>query len=148
MEDPEIKKIVRAAVKETAHLIVNKHGITVKDQDDYVETIITRISNPMLEDVVERVGRAPLRKLGRKERFIGPAFQLAERGDPVDALLGGVEMALKFQNVEGDEESVQLAKILKSENSKAATEKLCGLQSGDKLYDRVEKIIAKVQAEA
>lgn len=148
MADPEIKKIVREAVKETAHLIVSKHGITVKDQDDYVEKIIARISNPALEDVVERVGRAPLRKLSRKERFIGPAFQLAERGDPVDALLGGVEMALLFQNVEGDEESVELAKILKELDSKAATEKLCGLQSGDKLFDRVEQVIAKVQAKA
>lgn len=146
MEDPELKKIVREAVKETAHLIVNKHGITVEDQDKYVETIINRISNPMLEDVVERVGRAPLRKLSRKERFIGPAYQLAERGDSVDALLGGVEMALKFQNVEGDDESKELAQILKSMSSKEATTKLCGLEPSDKLFDRVEKIVAKVQA--
>ena len=146
MADKDINKIVREALKETAHLIVNKHGITAKEQDDYVESIISRISNPHLEDVVERVGRAPLRKLGRKERFIGPAFQLAERGDSYEALLGGVEMALKFQNVEGDEESKELATILKSISSADATTKLCGLQPSDKLYAAVEKVIAKVQA--
>ena len=146
MADKDIHDIVRAALKETAHLIVTKHGISPKEQDDYVESIITRISNPHLEDVVERVGRAPLRKLGRKERFIGPAFQLAERDESVDALLGGVEMALRFQNVEGDEESKELASILKSTTSAEATEKLCGLTKSDKLYNRVEKVIAKVQA--
>lgn len=102
MEDPEIKEIVRETVKETAHLIVNKHGITQKDQNEYMEKIITRISNPHLEDIVQRVGRAPLRKLGRKERFVGPAAELAERGDKVDGLLGGIEMCLRFQNVEGE----------------------------------------------
>lgn len=146
MADKEINSIVRAALKETAHLIVNKHGITQKEQDEYVESIISRISNPHLEDVVERVGRAPLRKLGRKERFIGPAFQLAETGGSFDALLGGVEMALKFQNVEGDDESKELASILKSTTSAEATTKLCGLEPKDKLYAPVEKVIAKVQS--
>ena len=146
MADKEIHDAVRDAVKETAHLIVNKHGITAKEQDDYVEAIIKRISNPHLEDVVERVGRAPLRKLSKKERFIGPAHQLAERGEPVDSLLRGAEMALRFQNVEGDEESKELAEILKSKSSAEATTQITGLEKGDKLYDRVEKLVAKVQA--
>ena len=145
MADSYIKGVVREAIKETAHLIVNKHGITKAEQDDYVEKIITRISNPHLEDVVERVGRAPLRKLSRKERFIGPASQLAERGDSVDGLLGGVEMALKFQNVEGDDESKELAQILKSMSSKEATTKLTGLEPSHPLYERVEKVVANVQ---
>ena len=146
MADSEINKIVRSALKETSHLITNKHGITAKEQEDYVESIISRISNPHLEDVVERVGRAPLRKLGRKERFIGPAYQLAERGDNYDALLGGVEMALKFQNVEGDDESKELAQMLKEYDSKELTTRFCGLQPSDKLYEPVEKVIAKVKA--
>ena len=145
MADPEIKGIVREAIKETAHLIVNKHGITKQDQDDYLEKIITRISNPHLEDIVQRVGRAPLRKLGRNERFVGPAAELAERGDKVDALLGGIEMCLRFQNVEGDEESVELAKILKENDPQSATQKLTGLEPGHPLFDRVKERVQKVQ---
>ena len=145
MQDSEIKAIVNETLAETSHLIVNKHGITEQDQKDYVQSIITRISNPHLEDVVERVGRAPMRKLSRKERFIGPAAELAERGDKVDGLLGAVEMALRFQNVEGDEESKELAEILKSMGSKEATTKLTGLEPSHKLFDRVEKLVAKVQ---
>lgn len=145
MEDKEIRDIVRKSIQETAHLIVNKHGITKSDQDDYLEKIITRISNPHLEDIVQRVGRAPLRKLGRKERFIGPAAELAERGDSVSALLGGIEMCLRFQNVEGDEESVKLAKILKENDAATATTELTGLESSHPLFTRVKEVVMKVQ---
>ena len=74
LEDPEINAQVHAALAETANLITKKHGISEKEQKQYVETIISRISNPYLKDGVDRVGRAPLRKLSRKERFIGPAL--------------------------------------------------------------------------
>jgi len=145
LKDPKLSDIVRNAVKETASLIVNKHGISEKEQNEYVETIISRISNPTLKDKVERVGRAPLRKLSRKERFIGPASQLAERGLKFDALLGAVEMALRFQNVEGDDESVELAKILKEQSAEQATSTLTGLDKSHPLYEHIVPIVKKVQ---
>jgi mannitol-1-phosphate 5-dehydrogenase len=147
MADPEIKNEVHEALEETAHLIINKHGITKEAQEEYVNTIITRISNPHLEDVPVRVGRAPIRKLGRKERFIGPASQLAERGYDVTALIKGVEMALRFQNVEGDDESFELAKIMSSLSAPEATTKLTGLEKDHPLYEKVLKAVEKVQSE-
>lgn len=147
MEDPEIRHAVEEALEETSHLIVNKHGITESDQKDYVNSIIRRISNPALEDYVDRVGRAPMRKLSRNERFVGPAAELAEQGDDVDGLLHAIEMTLRFQDVEGDEESKQLAEILQSSSSKDATLKITGLEESHKLFPQVEKLVAKVQAE-
>lgn len=146
LEDHEIHRIVHDALAETSHLIVKKHGITESEQKHYVNKIIKRISNPHLEDVVERVGRAPLRKLSRKERFVGPAAELCERGDSVKALLGCIEMAFLFQNVEGDDESVQLAKILKENDAKAVVEKVCGLTETDALFRHVLHIVEKVKA--
>ncbi|KAF2455054.1 mannitol-1-phosphate 5-dehydrogenase [Lineolata rhizophorae] len=146
MEDAEIHDIVRECLRETASLIVAKHGISAAEQNDYVEQIISRISNPALEDKVERVGRAPLRKLSRKERFIGPASQLAERGMKHSSLLGAVEMALRFQNVEGDDESVELAKILKETDAKEATTKLTGLEETHPLFPDVKELVTKVQS--
>lgn len=145
LEDKEIRQIVLEALSETSRLIVKKHGISESDQKQYVDKIIKRISNPHLEDVVERVGRAPLRKLSRKERFVGPATELAEMGEDVKALLGCIEMAFRFQNVEGDDESAELAKILKDNDAKAVVEKVCGLTEKDKLYPEVVKIVEKVQ---
>ncbi len=145
MADSEIKKEVHDALEETAELITTKHGVSKEEQQKYVDTIITRISNPHLEDIPARVGRAPLRKLGRKERFIGPAAQLAEKGYDVKALMGGVEMALRFQNVEGDEESMELAKILKDMSAEEATTKLTSLEKDHPLYEKVLARVKKVQ---
>ncbi|CAO2652829.1 Nn.00g022400.m01.CDS01 [Neocucurbitaria sp. VM-36] len=145
LHDKKLHDIVRDAVKETAHLIVNKHGVTIEEQNDYVEQIIERISNHILKDNVERVGRAPLRKLSRKERFIGPAAQLAERGEKIDALLGAIEQAYRFQNVEGDEESVELAKILKEHSAEEVVTKVNGIDKSHPLFERLVPIVKKVQ---
>jgi len=145
LQDKELHDIVRAAVKETANLIVTKHGISAQEQDDYVEKIVSRISNPTLKDNVERVGRAPLRKLSRKERFVGPAAQLAEMGEKVDALLGSIEMAYRFQNVEGDEESAELAKILKNNSAEDVVNQVNGLDSTHPLFAKIVPIVKKVQ---
>lgn len=145
LEDQEIRSIVHACLAETSQLITTKHGISKAEQREYVEKIIKRISNPYLEDVVERVGRAPLRKLGRKERFVGPAAQLAESGDKYDALLGAIEVAFRFVNVKGDDESAELAKILESTDAEDVVKKVSGLTESDKLYADVVKVVKKVQ---
>ena len=146
LADEAVNKAVRGAVEETSALIVKKHGIGEKEQAEYREKIIKRISNPHLADVVERVGRAPLRKLSRKERFIGPAAALAEMGMSVSALLGSIEMGFRFQNVEGDDESKELATILKENDAKSVVEKVCGLTESDKLFADVVKVVEKVKA--
>jgi mannitol-1-phosphate 5-dehydrogenase len=148
LQDPTIMGEVRKALVETSALIVGKHGIEKEEQDAYVRKIITRIGNPHLEDAVERVGRAPLRKLSRKERFIGPAAELAEEGKEFSALLDAAEMAFRFQNVEGDDESVELAKIMAENTPDGVVEKVCGLTSKDALFPHVVEIVKKVQADA
>lgn len=145
LHDKELHDVVRDAVKETAQLIVKKHGIPAQEQDEYVESIIARISNPELKDNVERVGRAPLRKLSRKERFIGPAAQLAERGEKYDALLGSIEQAYRFQNVEGDDESFELAKILKENSAEDVVTKVNGLEKDHPLFKSIVPIVQKVK---
>lgn len=145
LTDKDVHEEVRACLQETTTLIVNKHDIDHAEQREYVEKILKRISNPHLEDVVERVGRAPLRKLSRRERFIGPASELVERGHSCEALLRAIEVAFRFQNVEGDEESVELAKILKEHQAEDVVAKVTGLDRDHKLFAPVQKIVEKVQ---
>ena len=148
LQDPVIIDEVRRALAETSTLIVGKHGIDPKEQKEYVEKIITRISNPHLEDKVERVGRAPLRKLSRNERFIGPAAELAENGNEFSALLDAAEMAFRFQNVEGDDESFKLAEIMKTKKPEEIAEEVCGLKHGDALFPHVVQVVKKVQEDS
>lgn len=148
LQDKTILDEVNKALSETSTLIVGKHGINEQEQAEYVKKILTRIGNPHLEDAVERVGRAPLRKLSRKERFIGPAAELAEDGKQFTALLDAAEMAFRFQNVEGDEESAELAKIMESMSADEVVKKVCGLTENDKLYLHVVDVVKRVQQDA
>jgi len=149
LEDPKLRAIVESTLKETAHLICTKHThISQADQAEYVKKILVRISNPVLKDVVERVGRAPLRKLSRNERFIAPAAHLAEKGDSYDHLLGGIEQAFRFQNIKDDEESAELAQKLKSLDSHEATKTITGLEESHPLFKPVEERVRRVQASA
>lgn len=148
LQDKEILAEVNKALANTSSLIVAKFHTPEDVQAAYVKKIISRIGNPHLEDAVERVGRAPLRKLGRKERFIGPAYELAEKGEDCSGLLDAAEMAFRFQRIEGDEESAELAEIMASKGADEIVSQVCGLQKSDKLFPMVVDIVKKVQADA
>jgi mannitol-1-phosphate 5-dehydrogenase len=148
LQDREIQEEVRKALSHTAELITQKHGIPAEEQQAYVDKIVRRISNPHLEDAVERVGRAPLRKLSRKERFIGPAAELAEQGKDCSALMDAAEMAFRFQNVEGDDESFKLAEIMEKNEPEEVVKQVCGLQPHEKLFPQVVDVVRRVQSES
>jgi mannitol-1-phosphate 5-dehydrogenase len=133
MTDPGINAEVRAAIAETRALLVAKHGLDPAEQEAYGEQIIVRLSNPELPDTVERVGRGPLRKLSRGERFIGPASQLAERGLPHEALLRAVAVALRF-DVPDDAESVELQAMLRREEPDGAVTVITGIEPPHPLF--------------
>lgn len=145
LQDKQIMAEVRGALEETKNLIVSKHGIDEAAQAAYVDKIIKRIGNPHLEDAVERVGRAPLRKLSRKERFVGPAAELAENGESIKYLLDAIEMTFRFQNVEEDEESKELAKIMSENGPEDVVSKVCGIQSSDKIHPQLVQVVKRVQ---
>ncbi|OAA35962.1 mannitol-1-phosphate 5-dehydrogenase [Metarhizium rileyi] len=148
LQDKDIMSEVRGALMETKNLIVAKHEFEEDDQAAYVEKIIKRIGNPHLEDAVERVGRAPLRKLSRKERFVGPAAELAERDQPIKFLLDAIEMCFRFQNVEEDDESKQLAKIMSEHDAEEVVSEVCGIQASDKIYPSLVSIVQRVQEDS
>ncbi|KAH8172273.1 mannitol dehydrogenase rossmann domain-containing protein [Sarocladium implicatum] len=148
LQDKDIMAEVRGALNETKNLIVSKHGISEEAQTAYVDKIIARIGNPHLEDANERVGRAPLRKLSRKERFVGPAAELAEKDQPIKYLLDAIEMAFRFQNVEADEESKELAKIMTENGPEDVVSKVCGIQSSEKIYPSLLEVVKRVQSDS
>jgi mannitol-1-phosphate 5-dehydrogenase len=133
MTDPAINAEVRQAIGETRALLVAKHGLDEAEQQAYGEQIVSRLSNPELPDTVERVGRGPLRKLSRAERFIGPASQLAERDLPREALLRAIADALRF-DVPDDAESVELQAILKREEPSGAVTVITGIEQSHPLF--------------
>ena len=145
MSDPDVALKVRAVLAETKQLLIAKHEFSDAEQEAYVEKILRRFSNPHLPDTVVRVGRAPMRKLSRHERFIGPAAELAESGVTPVALLDAMAAALRF-NVADDAEAAELASIIADNTDVAATERITGLAPSHPLFPAVRELISAVQA--
>jgi mannitol-1-phosphate 5-dehydrogenase len=146
LSDDRIAANVGAALEETSALLAAKHGLDPADLRSYRETILRRFRNPALPDTVWRVGRQPLRKLSRHERFVGPAAEAAERGLSVDALVDAMGAALAFDDAE-DAQSVDLQRMLREQDAASVTSSVTGLEPGHPLFARVEAIVAARQAE-
>jgi len=140
LADERIAAKVAAALEETSALLVAKHGLDPADLADYRATILRRFANPALPDTVGRVGRQPLRKLSRHERFVGPAAEAAERGLSVDALVAAIAAALEFTDP-GDEQAVELQRRLRDEEAATLTASLTGLEPSHPLFPRVVEVV-------
>ncbi|MDH6238009.1 mannitol-1-phosphate 5-dehydrogenase [Cryobacterium sp. CG_9.6] len=136
LQIPAVVAAARSVLEETSALLVSKHGLDEAAQRAYREKILTRFSNPALLDTTLRVGREPLRKLSRNERFIGPAAEIAESGTTPVALLAAIGAALRFA-VPADEQSVELQRLLRAESAEHVVQQVCGLASGHPLYAHV-----------
>ncbi|WBU39280.1 mannitol-1-phosphate 5-dehydrogenase [Homoserinibacter sp. YIM 151385] len=140
LASPELQAEVRAVLDETKRLIVLKHGFSEEEQQAYIEKTLARISNPELPDTCERVGRGPLRKLSRHERFIAPAAELVERGETAWDLLNAVGAALRF-DVAADAESVELQQLLASGRDAAdLAETVTGIEPSHPLFPHLVEV--------
>ncbi|WP_308493218.1 mannitol-1-phosphate 5-dehydrogenase [Microbacterium terrisoli] len=145
LAEPGIAARVAAALEETSALLAAKHGLDAAELAAYRATILDRFRNPALPDTVWRVGRQPLRKLSRHERFIGPAAEAAELGLPVSALVEAVGAALAFDDP-ADEQSVSLQQLLRELDADVFTEEVTGLIPADALFPAVRAVVAAHQA--
>lgn len=145
LADPAIADKVRTALEETSALLEAVHGLDAAELAGYRATILSRFANPALPDTVGRVGRQPLRKLSRHERFVGPAAAASERGLAVDGLVAAMAAALAFDDP-SDEQSVQLQERLRTEDADALAASITGLDANHPLLPRVIEIVAARQA--
>lgn len=146
LANDEIRAKVEATLAETKDLIVRTFGFEPEVQQAYIEKILSRFANKDLPDTTDRVGRSPLRKISRNERFIGPAADLAELGRPTDALLATVAALLEFDVAE-DPEAVSLQQTLAElkageSDPDTVTAQLTGLDAEHPLYAGVRTVIA------
>ena len=140
ISDPAVAIEVESVLAETSSLLVAVHGFSEEEMASYRTKVLGRFANTALPDPVERVGRAPLRKLSREDRIIGPAAALAERGMEHDGLLAAFAAALAF-TPEGDEEVDRLQEILRSSDAAAATTEITGLENSHTLFAEVRALI-------
>ena len=88
---------------------------------------------------MDRVGRQPIRKLGKNERLIKPLLGTLEYNVPNDNLIIGIASALKFES-DSDEESIKLNSLIKEKGMKEALKEVTENSINDEIISKVEKV--------
>jgi mannitol-1-phosphate 5-dehydrogenase len=133
LKDPEIEREVAEVLEETSKALVIKHGFSTSEQSDYVQKTLKRLRNPLLDDLIVRVGRDPIRKISRTERIIGPAAILAEAGVEPKVLMDVLEAALEF-DIPDDQANLDLQHQLLSLSTADFVTLYMGLSPSDAIW--------------
>lgn len=138
IQHPAIQHVVRGAMHESGAALLCKYPglFTEADHAAYIDTIQTRFMNPNISDDVARVGREPLRKLGRSDRLLGPAYMAREYGLPIDHLARGIAAAMLYDNAE-DPQAVEVRAKVESLGKERAVAEMTGFEEGSVEYGKV-----------
>ena len=131
-------EMTRKVMMEVAALVAKKHGFTKESMEAYVTFALNRFLTPGITDTVERISRAPIRKLGPNDRLVGPAVQCEELGLPNDMLLRGIAAAFLF-DVKTDEQSVELLQYVADNGIEKAVPHFTGIKEGTRMFQEIVK---------
>ncbi len=143
IEDPAIRSDVKTAMEESGEVLISRYGFEREKHAAYIEKILGRFANPYLVDEVDRVGRQPLRKLGKDDRLIKPLLGTIEYGTANNTLLKGIAAALKYTN-ESDPQAVELQKTIAEIGIRKTLEKYSSLDENSKEAIQIETLYNQI----
>ncbi|WP_227396204.1 mannitol-1-phosphate 5-dehydrogenase [Jeotgalibacillus aurantiacus] len=137
MGDQRVVDLLKGVLHETSLFLTDKFGFDQEDHQEYVRKIIERYQNPYISDGLDRVGRAPLRKLSAGDRLTYPAVELNKHGiEPVN-LERTIAAALHF-DLQDDPEAVELQGWIREYGVEAAYEKASGVAVSSEMNLRIK----------
>lgn len=125
IEDAGIRTVVKAAMEESGAVLIRRYGFDPAKHAAYIEKILGRFANPFIRDDVARVGREPLRKLGKGDRLIRPLLGTLEYDLPRANLVKGIAAALHYRN-DGDPQAVEMQATIAEVGVAAAVDRFSG----------------------
>ncbi|PSL45888.1 D-mannitol 1-phosphate 5-dehydrogenase [Salsuginibacillus halophilus] len=138
LENSRSAAVFAGVLEETGTLLQHLYDFDHDELKTYHQKIRGRFQTPELNDQITRVGRQPMRKLGKEERLISPYVQLHEAGIEAPHLQRTIAYALLYNDAE-DEESQLITERLHREPAFEVISAVTGLQD--------EVLLEKIQAE-
>lgn len=142
LEDDCVRRTTSKALEETSLVLAREHGFDPDVLAGYRRKVLARFENPRITDDVSRVARGPIRKLGRKERFVSPALRLIEAGDAPENLAAIIAAVLRYDDPQ-DEEAAELRREVGARGERSAFAGYAGIEEDHPLVELVMAITAK-----
>ncbi len=146
LADEDIYFQVRGAMEESARALVRKYHPATGALPAHIDDLLTRFANRALGDSVLRLGRDPVRKLGRTDRLVGAALTaLAAEVIPTN-LVTGIVAALQFDS-DGDPLAQELQAKLRGRGLAAVLSEVSGLAPDEPLFEMVVERHGKIESQ-
>jgi mannitol-1-phosphate 5-dehydrogenase len=166
IEDKEIRDVVYGALQESGQALVKKHGFMQRQHLFYINKMMMRYKvctpcpslllaivqstlfpqNPNVKDDVSRVGRQPLRKLGKQDRLVGPMVMCKEFGFETTNLPIGIAAALLYDD-SSDEQSKELQQTINDKGLENAVAEITGFEKGSEEHRRIVEAYNRLKKE-
>lgn len=144
IQDERVLNQLKAVLSETGDLLIHKWLFDPAVHAAYQHKIEGRFENPYISDVITRVARTPIRKLGFDERFIRPIRELSERQLDYTHLLEVVGMIFDYFDP-NDQQSVELSEKLATMPLEDVIREVTGLTNQALMKEIQQQVEAKVK---
>lgn len=146
MEDPEFEKTVRSQMLEAAAGLCGEYGLEFAEQEKYAESALRRFKNPRIGDETLRLTRSKIRKLGAKERLVGPALLALKHGIEPISTARGIASLLLYCTKQSDEESNEISSCLNGLGVGGTLAKFSGLDLQERNHARLAELVSREYA--
>lgn len=138
MQDPRVRPIVNAAMKESCSALHRKYHTSLKELLDHAEDLKVRFQNKELGDQVRRVGGDLVRKLGPEDRLIGAIKLCLDQKIEPHGLYLAVAASIRFSPV-GDPSADQVQTVLTQTGIKGVLTQISELPPDSPVIDEIER---------
>lgn len=133
---PEMQEILDETYREINEILVKGLNIDESSQDDMARKARKKYSDRNIVDYVTRHGQDPIRKLGPKDRLIGPCRLAFKNGINPKILIQAIVKALHFDYKE-DASALQLQQMIKEKGIEEVLRQVCCLSEDEPLYQAI-----------
>ena len=140
--DPEIEPILDQVYEEINYALIHGMGINEESQITFSKTEYT---DRAIVDLVTRIARDPIRKLGPQDRFIGPMRIALSAGIRPKAIALGAAAALYFDNPE-DRDALRLKEIRETKGIDYILETISEIDPQGEIAVLIKEAIAELKA--
>jgi mannitol-1-phosphate 5-dehydrogenase len=131
----EIRKNLTDLLNVAKQCLIGSFGLDQADLELHLDELMNRrFPNRDLADMVQRVARNPLRKLGSQERLAGMVHLLLRHDFPTEPVSRVIGSALHYRDP-ADSESQELGRIIAEKGPGAILEDVCGFKRQDKCFE-------------
>ena len=142
--DPEIEPILDGVYAEINEALVKGMGINEESQLAFSKRAKAKYTDRAIIDILTRIARDPIRKLGPEDRFIGPISIALKVGVNPKNIALGCAAAIYYENPE-DEVAVELVKIRKEKGVDYILENICKQDLNGPVVKCIKEAIAELK---